>query len=129
MMTEGQEKRQKILEVCMDLRLDIVNSGNKGDLCFSGGRLSLTDSKSESVAQALSIELSTHLGEWLFNKDYGVDWMGQFFVKGISKHRADSFMKYQILRNKNISSVAMFSSSMTTSRVYSCNFIAVTNDS
>lgn len=112
----------------MDIKLNIERTGSDGDLSFISGKLSLTESKAESVAQALSIELSTHLGEWLFNRSYGVDWMGQFFVKGTSKYRSDSFMKYQILRNKNINSIASFSSTLDANRKYSCNFIAVTNE-
>ena len=106
----------------MDIRLDA-----SGDIEFSNGKLSMTRSKPESVAQALSIELGTHLGEWMFDEYFGVDWFGSFFTKGVNKGGADNFVKYQILRNKNVKMLDSFTSTFS-NRSYSCRFSAVTEE-
>ena len=94
-----------------------------GKVWFKDGKLSLTDSYEDSVAQRLYIRLKTNYGRWFWNDKYGVDWFGKVFGKVKNKTRIDLLLKEAILQEKFVEKIISFESTIdSATRNYSCEF-------
>ena len=101
----------------MDLKL------NGTSLEFSGGDLKLTTTYEESVAQRLLIRFKTTLGKWFLNIEYGVDYFGSIFGKGVSKNKVDMLIREQIIKEPKVEKITSFQSVIDrNTRKYICNF-------
>lgn len=91
-----------------DIRLNPVT----GDVDISKGKICLTESGAESVAQRIRITLQTNQGEWDFNLDFGVRYYDLLFKKSTSKTLIDAELRSKILAVPGVAKLNSFVSSI-----------------
>lgn len=101
----------------MDLLL-----GTDGDLVFDNEAVTVTTSKTEAIAQKLSIKLRTFLGEWFLNTSLGVPYFQEVFGKTKSKAAIDIIFRKQISEDEDVVAITEFSSTLESDRSYSLSF-------
>lgn len=108
----------------MDLKL-----GSNRDILFVNGECPVTKEKSDVVAQRLLIRLRTFFGEWFLREDYGVPYM-DVLGKKVTKSVVDLLIQEQIYKERGVSQITSFTSSLGANRVYQCAFqVRTTNGS
>lgn len=105
--------------------MDILLIKETMDAAFTNGAIPVTDEVRQSVAQRLTIKLSTFLAEWFLTQDYGIDYIGQFMGRKRSKNALDVLIQSAILEEPLVESIASFSSEIDSSRTYSVYFQVV----
>ena len=105
----------------MDLFMDISRSG---DLVYVNGPTLAKTNLPDVVAQRVYIKLRTFAGEWLFDENYGVDYLGQILGKRlVSKEFIDGLIQEAILDVEGVSEIVSWESSISASdRIYTCKF-------
>lgn len=88
----------------MDIKL-----GNEG-VILRGGKLELTSSRGESLAQRLTIRLRTFFGSWFLNTQYGVDYFKRVFEKTIPKTSIDALFQAEINKDVRVAKILNFKS-------------------
>lgn len=107
--------------------MDILLIKNTGDAAFQNGAIPVTDEARQSVAQRLTILLSTFKAEWFIDQDYGIDYIGQVVGRKRSKSAIDTLFQSAILSEPLVKSIASFSSDIGSDRKYSVTFTAITD--
>ena len=95
-----------------------------GDAVFINGPLTkegLTTTPAEVVAQRLRIRLSTYLGEWFLNTEYGVPYWQRILGKKTTKTAVDRIFQEQILQERGVREIVSFSSTFK-NRQYEMSF-------
>jgi len=101
----------------MDIKLN-----SSGDVSFDNGESSVTSIGAEDLAQRISIRLKTFQGEWFMDNTLGVDWWGRVFGKNRSKTAVDVIIQDAILQERDALQIIDYTSSISSSRVFSCTF-------
>ena len=105
-----------------DLRLT-----NEGDLDLSNGRLSLLTSQEETCKQRLYIKFNSYKGDWYLDINSGVPYFQEILRRGVnSKVVADTTFKNIINSDPSIVRLNSFTSTLSSSGVYSMAFSATT---
>ena len=99
----------------MDIRI-----GRTG-VIFEKGKLQLTESRGESLAQRLTIRLRTHLNTWFLEDNFGIDYFNRVFEKGIPKSSIDTMFHAEISRDERVEKILAFSSTLQFNK-YSLKF-------
>lgn len=85
-------------------------SMNSDGVRIESGRLSLTDGRGAALAQRLRIRLRTFYQSWFLDEEFGVDYFGRVFEKGIPKSSIDSMFQSEILKDFRVKKILDFSS-------------------
>lgn len=88
----------------MDIKL-----GREG-VVLEKGKLKITSSRGESLAQRLTIRLRTHFGSWFLNTQYGIDYFKRVFEKTIPKTSIDALFQAEINRDGRVAKILDFHS-------------------
>lgn len=102
--------------------MDILLLKDSGDAAFVNGSIPTTDETRQSVAQRLTIKLSTFKAEWFMNQDYGIDYIGQVMGRKRSKSAIDTLIQAAILEEPLVKSISSFTSDIGSDRKYSIAF-------
>ena len=106
----------------MDVRLDLMT----GDAVFANGPAVIGDGvisdAASNVAQRLYIMLRTFAGEWYLNVEHGVPYFQSVLGKKVPVETIDLIFQQRILEEEGVQEIVEFSSSLSTSRVYSMRF-------
>jgi hypothetical protein len=62
-----------------DLKID-TSPGGTWDLVVTDGEFEIVEAEDE-VAQRVAVATKTHLGEWTFDTDLGLPWIGEILVR------------------------------------------------
>lgn len=77
---------------------------------MKGGKLLLTESRGDSLAQRLTIRLRTHLDSWFLERGYGIDYFNRVFEKNIPKPSIDSLFQTAIYADERVEKILEFQS-------------------
>ncbi len=89
-----------------DLELDL----NTHDLILSNFTFKTVQDKQTEITQRLKIKLLFFKGEWIHNINYGIDYYGQIFVKGIDLGDIDDVFRTQISNEDGVIDLIAYSS-------------------
>lgn len=95
----------------IDLELDL----NTHDLVIRNFTFGTTQSKEVEITQRLKIKLLFFKGEWIHNINYGIDYYGQIFIKGIDLEDIDDIFRTQIANEDGVKDLISYSSSFNSS--------------
>jgi hypothetical protein len=112
-----------------DMRVDYDPlSPTFGDVIYDNTGATTTEDIGASVAQKLTIRLTTFRGEWFINTTHGVPYYQEIFGKVRSKQTIDLIFQQQILQEPAVVEITEFSSEIRPDRTYSLNFrVRITN--
>jgi len=96
-----------------------------GKVILDDGKLVLTKSRPESLAQRLSIRISTFLGTWYLDEQMGIDYFEQVFEKGIPKKEIDRIFQIEIYKDELVQDIVQFKS-IIKDNVYHLDFKVTT---
>lgn len=91
----------------IDLELDL----NTHDLILRNFTFGTTQSKEVEITQRLKIKLLFFKGEWIHNVNFGIDYYGQVFVKGIDLEDIDDMFRTQISNEQGVVDLISYASS------------------
>jgi hypothetical protein len=97
-------------------------SPNFGDVVYDNTKVTVTDSPTQSLSQALTVKLNTFLGEWFLNNEVGVPYYQQIFGKVRSKSAIDIIFQQQISSEPGVLEITDFLSDISSGRTYSLSF-------
>lgn len=86
----------------MDIRL-----GRSG-LILDKGKLELTSSRGESLAQRLTVRLRTFFGSWFMDTEYGIDYFKRVFEKTIPQSSIDAVFQAEINKDERVAKITYF---------------------
>lgn len=93
-----------------------------GDVIYDNSMATTTEDLGVSVAQKLTIRLTTFKGEWFINTGHGVPYYQEIFGKVRNKETIDLIFQQQILQEPAVVEITEFSSEIAPNRTYSLNF-------
>lgn len=97
--------------IVIDLELDLTTH----DLILSNFSFAVTQDKQTEITQRLKIKLLMFKGEWIHNINYGIDYYGQVFVKGIDLEDIDDTFRTEISNEQGVVDLISYSSSFNSS--------------
>lgn len=87
------------------------------------------ESKKDTVAQRLVIQLKSFLGDWFLDTSYGIPYLQEILGrKGVRKSYIDGIMRREILKESGVKGIIDFESTLSPSRVYSLVFRVKVSD-
>lgn len=98
-----------------------IQVGSDGKIQLSNGRLIMIRDRATLVAQRLSINLRTYLGEWFLDTNLGIDWFADVLLKNVTRQTVDAIIQSAIKKDMYVESIETFSSSIV-NRNYICTF-------
>lgn len=102
----------------MDLKMGLDN-----DLLFENGECPVTQERAEVVAQRLLIRFRTFKGEWFLDVLYGPPYLQRILGHKVKKSVVDAIMHEEIRKERGVSEITYFSSSLDrANRKYQCQF-------
>lgn len=106
----------------MDIKL-----GPNNDLLFDGKDLDITRTKSETLAQRLTIKLLTFRDEWFLDTNEGIPYYQSIFGKNRAKESIDTIFKKAVLEDDDVFSIIFFNSTISPERSYTLSFSVRSN--
>lgn len=97
-----------------------IRTGREG-VVLDKGKLQLTSSRGESLAQRLTVRLRTFFGSWFLDTQYGVDYFKRVFEKTIPKSSIDAVFQSEINKDVRVAKILSFSSKIENNR-YTMSF-------
>ncbi|AJK27152.1 baseplate wedge subunit [Acinetobacter phage vB_AbaM_KissB] len=79
---------------------------------LSKGKLSLTKSRGESLAQRLVVHLRTFLESWFLDVNMGIDYFNKVFEKTIPKSSIDATFQTAIYKDVRVEKIIAFNSTI-----------------
>ena len=98
-----------------------IQVGSDGKIQLSNGRLIMIRDRATLVAQRLSINLRTYLGEWFLDTNLGIDWFADVLLKNVTRKTVDAIIQSAIKKDMYVESIETFSSNIV-NRNYICTF-------
>lgn len=106
--------------------MDIALSLSSGDAIFTNGPAvigsSVISEAGANVAQRLYIMLRTFAGEWYLNTEHGIPYFQSILGQKTTAQAIDLIFQQKILAETGVQEILEFSSSLSTSRIYSMSF-------
>lgn len=106
--------------------MDIALSLSSGDAIFTNGPAvigsSVISEAGANVAQRLYIMLRTFAGEWYLNTEHGIPYFQSILGQKTTAQAIDLIFQQKILAEAGVQEILEFSSSLSTSRIYSMSF-------
>ncbi len=105
------------------MRVRMLDAG--GDMTFGGGAANFHTNTPAGVAQRISTRLRLILGEWYLDTTVGTDWGGKILGRHGTKSY-DAEIKRVILGTAGVSSIASYSSALSSDRELSVSAAVLT---
>ena len=106
--------------------MDIALSLSSGDAIFTNGPAvigsSVISEAGANVAQRLYIMLRTFAGEWYLNTEHGIPYFQSILGQKTTAQAIDLIFQQKILAETGVQEILEFSSSLSSSRIYSMSF-------
>lgn len=91
---------------------ELLLSETTNDLTITQGDIILSTTNQESLRQRIFITLSTWLGEWKLNINFGMPYRQTIFVTGIDKDSVDALFINQIRAFTDVTQILEFNSEL-----------------
>lgn len=105
---------------------ELLLSETTNDLTITQGDIILSTTNQESLRQRIFITLSTWLGEWKLNINFGMPYRQSIFVTGINKDSVDAIFINQIRAFSDVTQILDFKSELNkATRAYTITELVV----
>src|SRR5690625_3483256 len=108
----------------MELKLDINGTG---DLIFENGKIPLTLTEPDVVAQRVAIRLRTIFTEWFLDERYGTPWFQILGTKRTAS-QIDPIIQREVLSVDGVREITSWVSEVRPDRTYGCSFTIKTKN-